>query len=339
MRKTTLHGVAAIFAACLALFATDSARSAERVTIRAGCVIVPACLLPIMPPMPGVTRHDGKSYRLEVTRFRGTSHIITALAAERLDIGEQSFSTFPLTVQNAGLKDIRVIAGEVRGAVPGYYEVKYDVLKNSPIHKIEDLKGKVLATNAIGTGGDIAMRAVLQRHGLQYGRDYSEIEAPYPSMAAVLAQHKADLVPFILPFVLRPDVKRMARTLFGQSEAFGPVELIFFTARTGFLAKNHDAVVDFLEDYIRTIRWYLDPVNHKEAVAVVSKYTKIPAKAYDAWLFTHTDNYRDPNGMPDLAALQKNVTGTYEQGFLKADLDVSKYADLSLIKEAAARVH
>ena len=42
--------------------------------------------------------------------------------------------------------------------------------------------------------------------------------------------------------------------------------------------------------------------------------------------------------MPNLDALQRNVDTTQELGFVKHKIDVKKYADLSLVKEAAARL-
>jgi NitT/TauT family transport system substrate-binding protein len=41
--------------------------------------------------------------------------------------------------------------------------------------------------------------------------------------------------------------------------------------------------------------------------------------------------------MPDLAALQRNVDLTHDLGFVRASFDVNKFADLSLVQEAAKR--
>ena len=49
------------------------------------------------------------------------------------------------------------------------------------------------------------------------------------------------------------------------------------------------------------------------------------------------DYYRDPNLLPNLKALQANIRLQRELGFLKASIDVKKYADLSLVQEAAKR--
>jgi len=97
-------------------------------------------------------------------------------------------------------------------------------------------------------------------------------------------------------------------------------------------------MVDLLEDYVRSIHWYLDPKNHDEAVKFVSDYTKIPAPIMQEWLFTKDDNYRDPNGLTDIAAVTSNIHAQKELGLIKADLDAKKYDRLDLIKEAAARI-
>jgi hypothetical protein len=61
-----------------------------------------------------------------------------------------------------------------------------------------------------------------------------------------------------------------------------------------------------MEDSLRIVHWYLDPANHKEVMEICARITKQPAERF-VWIFTNNDNYRDPNMMPDLSALQRNV--------------------------------
>ena len=65
--------------------------------------------------------------------------------------------------------------------------------------------------------------------------------------------------------------------------------------------------------------------------------TKVPPERF-GWLFTKQDTYRDPDLLPNLEALQRNVDTTQELGFVKHKIDVAKHADLSLVKEAASRL-
>src|SRR5208282_4079180 len=214
---------------------------------------------------------------------------------------------------------------------------EFMVLKAGPVKTVADLKGMVLATNAMGSAVDIAMRAMLRKSSLEPNKDFTIVEAPFPAMRAMLAEKKVDLISAVPPFSLDPDLRAMANTLFTQKDAFGITQLTMWTARTGFIDKNRAALVDFLEDVVGAIRWYSDPNNHAEAVAIVARLNKAPAARMD-WAFSGRDQYRDPNGMPNLDALQSNLQKQKEVGFLKDDISVRKYADVSLVQEAANRL-
>ena len=60
----------------------------------------------------------------------------------------------------ADVEDLREIVGKLQDGVVGYYSNEYAVLADGSIHNVEDLKGKVLATNGLGSGVDIGMRAM-----------------------------------------------------------------------------------------------------------------------------------------------------------------------------------
>jgi sulfonate transport system substrate-binding protein len=203
--------------------------------------------------------------------------------------------------------------------------------------RVEDLKGKVVASNAVGSAVDIAMRAMMRKHGLEDKRDYTVVEAQFPTMRAMLAEKKADLVSAVLPFALDPELKKISRTLFTTKDAVGVSQFSIWAARKGFIDKNRAAMVDFMEDSQRIVHWYLDPLNQKEVMEICARVTKQPAERF-SWVYTDKDNYRDRNMMPDLAALQRNVDLTRDLGFVRASFDVNKFADLSLVQEAAKRV-
>ena len=145
------------------------------------------------------------------------------------------------------------------------------------------------------------------------------------------------LIPGVLPFSLDPELRKIARPLFKQSEAIGETEMIIWAVRKPFIDKNRAAMVDFMEDTLRIVRWYLDPANQKAAAEIAAKVTKQPVERF-GWVFTDKDYYRDPNMLPNLEALQKNLDMTTDLGFVKAKVDVAKHVDLSIVKEAAARI-
>jgi sulfonate transport system substrate-binding protein len=284
-----------------------------------------------------LAKHLGKSYTLEFLRFAGTPPMVTAIANNEIEIADLAYSTLPIAIQNANIDDLRIISDEFQDGVPGYYTNEFYVLKDGPIQKVSDLKGKVVATNAAGSAIDVASRAMLKKAGLEDKRDYTVIEAPFPTMRAMLTEKKADLIPAVLPFSLDPALRQVSRSLFSSRDAIGVSQFVMWTARKPFLDKNRAAMVDFMEDTLRIVRWFIDPVNHKEVTEIAAKVTKQPAERF-GWLFTKQDYFRDPNMLPDLDALQANVKLAKELGVIRADMDVKKYADLSIIREAAARL-
>ena len=70
---------------------------------------------------------------------------------------------------------------------------------------------------------------------------------------------------------------------------------------------------------------------------LVARVTKQPESAFADWVFTGEDYYHDPDARPNLTALQANLVVQKELGFLKADIDATHYADLSLVDDAAKR--
>jgi len=295
-------------------------------------------MVPLLFLKPGIAKHHGKSYTFEPLNFGSSTLQITAISQGEIDIAAFGYTSFPLAIQNGGLADLRIIADEIQDGAPGYYSTPYFVRKDSGIDKIEDMKGKIAATNGLGSGVDIAMRSALNRHGLQVTRDYTMIEAPFPAHKAILKEKKADLVVGVLPFSYDPELNEFAKPLFNTQSGIGSIALSFWAARKGFIDKNRAALVDFMEDSLRVVRWYLDPANHDAAVAIASKLTRIPPERFKGWLFTGKDYARNGNLMPDMKALQSNVDATRELGFVRAPMDVQKYADLSIVQEAAARL-
>jgi sulfonate transport system substrate-binding protein len=326
-----LAGVVAI------MLATLSVAHADPIKVRLAYVVPVSNWATLFAEKKDIAKHWGVSYDFEAVRYQGTPPMITAMAVNELEIGDLAYSTLGLAIQNAGLSDLVVIGDEFQDGAPGFYSDEFFVRKDSSIDKIEDLKGKVIGTNAAGSGIDIAMKAMLHRHGLDDKRDYTTIEAPFPAMAPMLAERKVDMIPGVLPFSLNPALRGSSNVLFTQKDGVGRTQMAIWAARKSFLDNNRAAMVDFLEDALRIERWYLDPNNHAEVAAIAAKLLKVPPERLD-WLFTHQDYYRDPNGKPDLDALKKNVDLTRELGFFNGTIDIAQHADLSLVEAAAKRL-
>jgi NitT/TauT family transport system substrate-binding protein len=316
---------------------SGSAWSADPVKIRVAWIAPISNWGAMILEKKELARHLGKSYQYEPVHYAGTPQMITALANNELEVANLAFSTLQIAIENAKIDDLRVIADEIQDGVPNYYSQEYMVLKNGPIKKVEDLKGKVVAINAAGSAVDVATRTMLRKHGLENKRDYVMIEAPLPTMRAVLSEKKADLVPTVPPFAFDPALRAVAHSLFTNKDVAGVMQLLMWCARGSFIEKNRAAMVDFMEDAIRITTWYLDPKNHAEVAAISSKLTKQPPERF-GWAYTNQDYHHAPGMKPDLEALQRNVAMIKDLGIVNTVMDVKKHADLSLIEEASKRL-
>ncbi len=332
-----MRGSKAFFVLLAVGIAVASVARAEPLLIRNSYVVPVSNWAPFIVAKKDLAKHWGSTYNMEAVRYQGTPPMITALANDELEIANLAFSTLGIAIANAGISDLRVISDEFRDGVPGYFSNQFFVRKDSGIKKIEDLKGKVLATNAIGAGVDIAMKAGLKKHGLLDNRDYTVIETPFPAMPAMLNEKKADLVTTVMPFSLDPMLNQIGFPLYDQTEGLGPSQFLVWTARQAFIDMHRAVLIDYMEDMMRIERWYLDPQNHSEVMKIASNLLKVPPERFN-WVFTKSDYYRDPDMKPDLAALQRNVETTAEMGFIRSSFDVKQYSDLSLIEEAAKRL-
>jgi sulfonate transport system substrate-binding protein len=329
--------------ACGVAFLVGRSADAEPFKIRLSYIVPVSNWASILFVKPELATHMGKSYTYEAVHFQNTSVLLQGLAAGEVEIANLGFTTLPLAIVNAGMKDIRLIADELQDGVPGYYSDEYMVLKDSPIKNVEDLKGKILADGGIGSGLDIPLRAILAKHGLQDKRDKTTIiESPIPTLGPQLLEKKVDLVALPRPFTADPKLREATRTLFTQGDAMGVTQLAMWVARAPMIEKNRAAMVDFMEDAIRAERWYLDPAHHDEAVKIAVEATKIPAPVWESWLFKkdgqNGDYYRAPDGKPDVTGIQASMEIQKQNGLLREVPDLKNYLDLSLVEEASRRL-
>lgn len=316
-----------------------TAHAEAPVKLRIGWITVPVSLAPIMSAKPDLARHLGKTYTIDAIHFNGSTPQITALADGQLDIGELSYSSFALAIQNAHMNDLRVIADSLQDGT-GPFSAPYVVRKDGPVKTIKDLKGKTVAVNVIGAGLDIAMRSYLERYGLKANRDYSVIEANFFNQVSLLAQNKVQMITTIPVTDFNPKLQKIARPLFTLKQAMGgPTQILMRVARESDIAKKRAAMTDYFEDEIRSWHWYRNPKNRAAALAIVAKFNKRPAAFFNTFIWKpNKDLYHNLNDVPNLAALQRNIDTQRKVGFLKIHIDVKKYADLSLVKAAAKRL-
>ena len=331
----------AAFALILAGIFGPAAGLADPLPIRVGWVVTPGHLVPLIEALgkreAGVFKHLGQSYVLQTTRFQGTTPQIQAQAIGDLDVAALSTAALALAITNAKLEE-RVVADVVADGVEGFFTENYVVAADSPIKTIEDIKGKRIATNAIGSASDAAMRTMFRKHGIK-DADFTTVETNFANMPAMLDGGKVDLIGTLPQFLqeLRSHPNKY-RVLFTANDAVGPTQAVLWGMRAETIAAHRPFFVDFFEDHIRAVRWFIDPNNREEALDILAGVTKLPKESL-GFAFSKDDFYHSPDARPELDSVQREIDEAVKLGVLPQRVEIRpKHVDLSLIEEAKKRI-
>ncbi len=334
--KRILKAITATVAGCLCLVALSAPLKAEPVKIRLAYGIIPGVISPLLFLKPEILKHYGKSYTVESTYIRATSIALQGMASGDVDLSYLSFTALASAIINGGL-DMKVISDISSWGSHGHQGPEMVVKTDSGINSIADLKGKILAITAKGTGFHYGLVANLRKAGLQPS-DYTIVEVGIAAMDAALREDRVNLITTVPPFLYISEKKGGVKRLFKPEDAMGDVQSLVLVGSSAFLKKNPEAVKDFLEDYIIALRWFLDPKNHEEAVKITAEFSKRPPAVYESFAFTKKDFYRNPTATPDIKALQNNIDLMQELGVIKQKVDVKPYVDLSYLDAAKKRL-
>ena len=180
--------------ACAAVIVTASlaaitpASAGEPLQINVGWVQTPGHLAPLIEALakkhPEVLPHEGKTYVAHAVRFKGTTPQIEAMAANELQVAAFAPSALALAITNAHL-DVRVVADVIQTGAHGYFDQPYMVRKDGPIKTLADVKGKRIATNAVGSASDAAMRVMFAKHDIK-NSDFTTVEANFANMVSMI---------------------------------------------------------------------------------------------------------------------------------------------------------
>ncbi len=329
----------AVLAALIVLVGATIAR-ADPFPIRIGWVQTPGHMAPIVEALskkhPELFKHVGQSYTMQPIHFNGTTPQIQAQAINELDIASQAPSALALAITNAHL-DLRIVADVVSDGRDGYFSEYFVLMADGPLKTIEDVKGKRIATNTIGSASDAAMRAMFRKHKIQ-DADFTTVETSFSNMPAMLDGGKVDMIGVLPQFAKGIVDNPKYKVLFKAIDAVGPTQAVIWAIRADAIGAHRAAFVDFFEDTLRARRWFQDPANHKEAVAICAEVTKLPGEKLD-FVFTKGDFYRSPDGIPAVDLMQKEIDEAVELKVLPKPVQLSpKYVDLSLIEEAKKRI-
>jgi NitT/TauT family transport system substrate-binding protein len=261
---------------------------------------------------------------LKIVDFGGGSKMVQGLAAGAIDIGDGAGTETAFIAKGAPM----LAVCESTGPAPF---LGVGVPWDSPVKKLDDLKGKVIGVSSPGSFSDWSAHELARKFG--WGEDGVKTVAIGGGSAPTNAALRTHLVDAAIAgasvFLAFEEVKE-GRLLAPVSSYEGNVASGALFASNRLMAGNPDAIRSFLAAWIETVDYMR--ANKAETVKITSGIThfseNVMSREYDLTIGMHTKDCRfDPES---LATLKRSFV---EMKLTESEPDMSKlYTDAYLPK-------
>jgi ABC-type nitrate/sulfonate/bicarbonate transport system substrate-binding protein len=141
------------------------------------------------------------------------------------------------------------------------------------INGYADLKGKILAADAVTTGYAVVAMAILKKHGLEWKRDY-EVKSFGNTTARADAMSRGDASGAMMSMPEEEIQKRGFKVLAKSEDYVKNYARGLGATRRDWANANEDLVVRFNRAMIRATDWLQEPKNKDEVVQLLLTETK-----------------------------------------------------------------
>ncbi len=270
--------------------------------------------------------------RNEVTVFASAARMLPALVAGELEIsvGTASAGLFNAIAEGA---PFRIVAdkGQVRAGT-GYTHlaVRKELVDSGQVKSVKDLKGKRVALLAKGAIHAYMLGKMAEEVGLKI-TDFDLVYLGAPEQVAAFEAKAVDASIIVEPWAARLEEKGLTVRfrLAEQVKGLGPVQIAGIIYSGKFMKERRPVAQRWMNAYIKGARFYVERgPKDDEVVALIEKYTKLPAKVIKAAI----PHFQDPEGRPNLESLADQIAWLTANGYMKAPIPLEKAVDLSFLK-------
>ncbi len=298
-------------------------KPAPQLTLRIGFFPVQDFLPYFVMQEQGFGKKNG--FQFEETSYAGGAAIIEAMVTNSLvDVG--IVGTVPvLTAAERGLIPIKMVPVAANAfADPDHPHI--GVLVAPSINNWKDLKGQLIAVNAINSIMSAPLRIRLKREGVD---KYELIEIGFPNMGLAVAGGNIAAAtmtePYLTQSLLRGDGKLLGWIVGGPP--FERMETTMVVFRGDFYRSNPQAVKAFLRAHLQAVQWMSQ--KPEEARSILAKRLNLNKET--GWNMKLVRWSLD--GRSDPVLLENMQPVLVDVGMLKAPIPVSKLYDETLLEE------
>lgn len=317
--------------------AQPAATTTEPVTLKAGYVPVLAGAALFVAQDKGYFAAEGLT--IELQSFRSGALIIPPLALGQLDVG---FGEIGPAIYNAIAQGLDVRAVATASSQPAGYGsvpllVRADLFDSGAVTTVAALRGRTVAVNLERSMAEYLLAEALAQAAMTVD-DVTLVSLPFPDMPAAFANGAIDAAILPHPLAAQAIGAGHARVLMAGDVVAENSQLAIISFGPRLLEPDGaDIATRFLTAYVKGIRdlagagWQGD-----ENVAIISKYTNVPAPAVRG----SVPSYFDPNGAINNDSVVRSQAYFLKRGYLEyqSPLPVDKVVTAVYLEQALARI-
>jgi len=270
-----------------------------------------------------IAPHMGTWYTIDWFQFAGTALGVQGLAAGTLDCATVGSLSAPNGIEQGAPI---VLTGEFIEERTPFFSTTWMVKNDSGINSLRDLRGKTVATSAIGGSTDYLQDYYIAKQtGMRPGVDYKKVEIPFAQQQEALLSGRIDMGLFPQPFYGRIIATGQVKPMFRVVDVLNPFVQLLNGCRRDFVQQHPQEMKAFVLDWIKVANWVRDPANREKVIDASTAATKLPRDVLTTYLLTQQDYYRPPNGAINVKALQGVWDFFRQMGGIKARLTVKDY--------------
>ncbi len=214
---------------------------------------------------------EAENMTLEFDRVDTSIELMTNFISGKYDIIQTNADTIIAWTEGQGIDkqthDFIIIMGGYRGRAPLELVVAPDILS------IADLRGRVLAVDAINTGYSTMLVYMLREEGLVWKKDY-ELKSIGGGPMREEAMMKGEIIGGLVP--LNNELKQMGfHRLLTSLDYITDYARGVTAARPEWADQNEDLLVRYIRAMAGAINWLLDPENKQDAIASIMAANEI----------------------------------------------------------------
>lgn len=239
-------GFLAVLLAILTLGFVSRAEAVDK--IRLGILPFSESLGAVLADKEGYFKAAG--IEVEMTKFNGGPLMLPVLQAGKLDIAfTNTISTLQALEQ--GLDATILAPGAKARSHPPDATSALLVLKDGPIHAVNDLKGKRIAINVINSTAWMYVVARLDNGGVDRNQVHFA-EVPFPQMNDPLLNRQVDAIFQVEPFrTVIQDTGKVTALAYPYVDAQPNADITQYIALTSWVNKNKDLAERFAKAVIK----------------------------------------------------------------------------------------